>query len=401
MKTHSTVGFSTVSRQTLRQSKFKKQEHQSLVEDFFVGSDKSAQSVGEMMASYNKNIAQSVQSKKSRSLKFFAGAALAAGIGIGLTVVSGGAFGLAAAAVSGLGAAGLGAAGVKDRSSAAKEQEHAQDVRDITAQASSEHVRKARDNQEFIYRPEWFAKLASMEGSLQSGEQQDSLDVAFKLQEATTPPSRTEQAQASPKSSPSGDLFSKLKGMFGFKGTRTTGDTRKAASSSHSGYTKSKPQAAAGRSTGGMNFGGMFDHSDMFKEYGFDDATIREAQRQASQKAKGRTQQQQQKSHGFTGSGAFDYEKFFQDEGFDPNKAYQQPAASSKKPSHYEVLGVPNGASLDQVKKAFRQIMKDNHPDRNPAPEAAEACKDATEAYTALKKADIKAAYDQSMGFTA
>ena len=355
-----------------------------------------------MMASYNKNIAQSVQSKKSRSLKFFAGAALAAGIGIGLTVVSGGAFGLAAAAVSGLGAAGLGAAGVKERSSAAKEQEHAQDVRDITAQASSEHVQKARKNQEFIYRPEWFAKLASMEGSLQSGEQQDSMDVYFKLQEATTPPSRTEQAQAAPKSSPAGDLYSKLKGMFGFRGTQTTGDTRKAASSSHSGYTKkSKPQAAAGRSTGGMNFGGMFDHSDMFKEYGFDDATIREAQRQASQKAKGRTQQQQQKSHGFNGSGAFNYQKFFQEEGFDPNKGYQQPAASAKKPSHYEVLGLANGASLDEVKKTFRQIMKDNHPDRNPSPEAAARCKEVTEAYTALKKVDIKAAYDQSMGFSA
>ncbi|HIB68411.1 MAG TPA: hypothetical protein EYO33_25770 [Phycisphaerales bacterium] len=191
MKTHSTVGFSTVSRQTLRQSKFKKPEHQSLIEDFFVGSDQSSQSVGEMMASYNKNIAQSVQSKKSRALKFFAGAALAAGMGVGLTVVSGGAFGLAAAAVSGLGAAGLGAAGVQQRSSAAKEEAHAQDVRDITAQASSEHVEKARENKEFIYRPEWFGKLASLESSLKYGAQQDSTNVYFKLQEATTPPSRT------------------------------------------------------------------------------------------------------------------------------------------------------------------------------------------------------------------
>ena len=404
MKTHSTVGFSTVSRQTLRQSKFKKPEHQSLIEDFFVGSDKSSQSVGEMMASYNKNIAQSVQSKKSRSLKFFAGAALAAGMGIGLTVVSGGAFGLAAAAVFGLGAAGLGAAGVQQRSSAAKEEAHAQDVRDITAQASSEHVEKARENQEFIYRPEWFGKLASLESSLQSGAQQDSTDVYFKLQEATTAPSRTEQARAASEPSASEGLFSKLKGVFGFSGHRTSSDTRKAASKSYSGYTKKSPRDSTPRpSAGGMNFGGMFDHSDMFKGYGFDDATIREAQRQASQQASQQARggaQQQQKPRGFNGSGAFNYQKFFQEEGFDPNKGYRQPAASAKKPSHYEVLGLANGASLDEVKKTFRQIMKENHPDRNPSPEAAARCKEVTEAYTALKKVDIKAAYDQSMGFT-
>jgi len=39
--------------------------------------------------------------------------------------------------------------------------------------------------------------------------------------------------------------------------------------------------------------------------------------------------------------------------------------------SAYEVLGVPQGASRDAVKAAFREHAKLCHPDRNPSPEAA------------------------------
>ncbi len=62
----------------------------------------------------------------------------------------------------------------------------------------------------------------------------------------------------------------------------------------------------------------------------------------------------------------------------------------------YEVLGVAKGASADEIKKAYRQKVKELHPDRNSDNPNAEAMmKDANEAYDVLKDADKKAAYDR------
>jgi molecular chaperone DnaJ len=62
----------------------------------------------------------------------------------------------------------------------------------------------------------------------------------------------------------------------------------------------------------------------------------------------------------------------------------------------YEVLGLARGASEDEVKKAYRKIAMQFHPDRNPGDKAAEAkFKEATEAYEILRDADKRARYDQ------
>lgn len=66
------------------------------------------------------------------------------------------------------------------------------------------------------------------------------------------------------------------------------------------------------------------------------------------------------------------------------------------KRDYYEVLGVKRGASEKEIKKAYRQIAKDNHPDKNPDnKEAEDRFKEAAEAYDVLSNAEKKSQYDQ------
>ncbi|MDR0487071.1 MAG: molecular chaperone DnaJ [Treponema sp.] len=66
------------------------------------------------------------------------------------------------------------------------------------------------------------------------------------------------------------------------------------------------------------------------------------------------------------------------------------------KRDYYEVLGVQKDASKDDIKKAYRKLAIQYHPDKNPGnKEAEEKFKEATEAYEVLADDQKKAAYDQ------
>jgi molecular chaperone DnaJ len=65
------------------------------------------------------------------------------------------------------------------------------------------------------------------------------------------------------------------------------------------------------------------------------------------------------------------------------------------KRDYYEVLGVPRDADTQQIKKAYRKLAREHHPDVNDNdPECEEKFKEATEAYEILCDEQKRAAYD-------
>ena len=62
----------------------------------------------------------------------------------------------------------------------------------------------------------------------------------------------------------------------------------------------------------------------------------------------------------------------------------------------YEVLGVKRDASADEIRKAYRKLAKEFHPDLNPGKPAAEArFKAVTAAYDILSDTEKRARYDR------
>jgi molecular chaperone DnaJ len=61
---------------------------------------------------------------------------------------------------------------------------------------------------------------------------------------------------------------------------------------------------------------------------------------------------------------------------------------------YYEVLGVSREATETEIKKAFRRLARELHPDVNPEPDAEDRFKEAAEAYEVLSDAERRRTYD-------
>ncbi|MGK0716005.1 molecular chaperone DnaJ [Leucobacter sp. W1153] len=61
---------------------------------------------------------------------------------------------------------------------------------------------------------------------------------------------------------------------------------------------------------------------------------------------------------------------------------------------HYETLGVSREASIDEIKKAYRRLARELHPDVNPSGDAAERFKMVTHAYDVLSDPNERQRYD-------
>ena len=63
---------------------------------------------------------------------------------------------------------------------------------------------------------------------------------------------------------------------------------------------------------------------------------------------------------------------------------------------HYEVLGLPKGASPEDIKAAFRKLASQHHPDRNPDdPQASVRFKELNASYQVLSDPQRRAVYDR------
>ena len=76
-----------------------------------------------------------------------------------------------------------------------------------------------------------------------------------------------------------------------------------------------------------------------------------------------------------------------------PGCVQQQTMARGTK--YYEWLGVAPDASAADIKKAYRKLALQYHPDKNPSPEAAEKFKEVTMAYETLGDEELRHNYDR------
>ena len=68
---------------------------------------------------------------------------------------------------------------------------------------------------------------------------------------------------------------------------------------------------------------------------------------------------------------------------------------TTHKRDYYEILGVPRSASEENIRKAFRKLALEYHPDRNKSPDASDKFKEINEAYQVLTNQEQRQNYDR------
>jgi curved DNA-binding protein CbpA len=64
---------------------------------------------------------------------------------------------------------------------------------------------------------------------------------------------------------------------------------------------------------------------------------------------------------------------------------------------YYRVLGVARDAGTPEIRRAYRRLARQHHPDRNPAPDGSEQFRTVADAYAVLNDPARRARYDHSI----
>ena len=66
-----------------------------------------------------------------------------------------------------------------------------------------------------------------------------------------------------------------------------------------------------------------------------------------------------------------------------------------KKTDYYEIIGVPKTATEEEIKKNYKKLALKLHPDKNHSPQATEAFKKVTQAFSCLSNKEKRKVYDE------
>lgn len=90
-----------------------------------------------------------------------------------------------------------------------------------------------------------------------------------------------------------------------------------------------------------------------------------------------------------------DYEEFGKRSRIKGDEELREMANNSNLPDFYQILGVEKTDSQEAIKKRFRQLVKESHPDRTKDPESEKKMAEINRAYEVLSDEKLRAKYDK------
>ena len=90
-----------------------------------------------------------------------------------------------------------------------------------------------------------------------------------------------------------------------------------------------------------------------------------------------------------------DYVDFTYTRKTEDDTEFSKAAKNSTLPNYYKILGVPQGATQEEIKNRYRELAKKLHPDKTKGEKSDEAMAEINKAYEILSQKERKEKYDR------